>query len=74
MVYTGKKDSPNSIKRGTAKVVIMQDEKLLSQLIRLILPELKFNKLQVQAREIKWRDRTYRIVDVDGMICQIERM
>ena len=29
---------------------IMQDEKLLSQLIRLILPELKFNKLQVQAQ------------------------
>ena len=25
-------------------------------------------------REIEWRGRTYRIVDVDGMTCQIERL
>ena len=29
---------------------IMQDENLLSELIRLILPDLKFNKLEVQAQ------------------------
>ena len=28
----------------------------------------------VRIREIEWRDRTYRIVDVDGMACQIERL
>ena len=28
----------------------------------------------VRIREIKWRGRTYRIVDVDGMTCQIERL
>ena len=28
----------------------------------------------VRIREIEWRDRTYRIVDVDGMTCQIERL
>ena len=25
-------------------------------------------------REIAWRGNTYRIVDVDGMTCQIERL
>ena len=28
----------------------------------------------VRIREIEWRGRTYRIVDVDGMTCQIERL
>lgn len=28
----------------------------------------------VRIREIAWRGRTYRIVDVDGMTCQIERL
>ena len=28
----------------------------------------------VRIREIEWRCRTYRIVDVDGMTCQIERL
>ena len=28
----------------------------------------------VRIREILWRDRTYRIVDVDGMTCRIERL
>jgi hypothetical protein len=28
----------------------------------------------VRIREIRWRGRTYRIVDVDGMTCQIERL
>ena len=27
----------------------------------------------VRIREITWRGNTYRIVDVDGMTCQIER-
>ena len=27
----------------------------------------------VRIREIEWRGRTYRIVDVDGLTCQIER-
>ena len=27
----------------------------------------------VRIREIAWRGNTYRIVDVDGMTCQIER-
>ena len=27
----------------------------------------------VRIREIEWRGRTYRIVDVDGMTCLIER-
>ena len=28
----------------------------------------------VRIREIEWRGRAYRIVDVDGMTCQIERL
>ena len=28
----------------------------------------------VHIREIKWHGRTYRIVDIDGMTCQIERL
>ena len=28
----------------------------------------------VRIREIRWRGHTYRIVDVDGMTCQIERL
>ena len=28
----------------------------------------------VRIREIEWRRRIYRIVDVDGMTCQIERL
>ena len=28
----------------------------------------------VRIREIRWRGSTYRIVDVDGMTCQIERL
>ena len=28
----------------------------------------------VRIREIAWRGNTYRIVDVDGMTCQIERL
>ncbi len=28
----------------------------------------------VRIREIEWCGRTYRIVDVDGMTCQIERL
>ncbi len=28
----------------------------------------------IRIREIEWRGRTYRIVDVDGMTCQIERL
>ena len=28
----------------------------------------------VRIREITWRGNTYRIVDVDGMTCQIERL
>ena len=28
----------------------------------------------VRIREIRWRGRTYRIVDVDGMTCRIERL
>ena len=28
----------------------------------------------VRIREIEWRGRTYRIVDVDGMTCRIERL
>ena len=28
----------------------------------------------VRIREITWRGHTYRIVDVDGMTCQIERL
>ena len=28
----------------------------------------------VRIREIAWRGSTYRIVDVDGMTCQIERL
>ncbi len=28
----------------------------------------------VRIREIEWRGGTYRIVDVDGMTCQIERL
>lgn len=28
----------------------------------------------VRIREIEWRGRTYRIVDVDGMTCLIERL
>ena len=28
----------------------------------------------VRIREIAWRGHTYRIVDVDGMTCQIERL
>ena len=27
----------------------------------------------VRIREIAWRGRTYRIIDVDGMTCRIER-
>ena len=27
----------------------------------------------IRIREIEWRGRTYRIVDVDGLTCQIER-
>ena len=30
--------------------------------------------VDVRIREIDWRGRTYRIVDVDGMTCQIERL
>lgn len=28
----------------------------------------------VRIREIEWRGRTYRIVDVDGLTCLIERI
>ena len=28
----------------------------------------------VRIREIRWRGYTFRIVDVDGMTCQIERL
>lgn len=28
----------------------------------------------VRIREIEWRGRIYRIVDVDGLTCQIERV
>ena len=28
----------------------------------------------VRIREIRWRGHTFRIVDVDGMTCQIERL
>jgi hypothetical protein len=28
----------------------------------------------VRIREIRWRGCTFRIVDVDGMTCQIERL
>ena len=28
----------------------------------------------VRIREIRWRGREFRIVDVDGMTCQIERL
>ena len=28
----------------------------------------------VRIREIEWRGHNYRIVDVDGMTCQIERL
>lgn len=28
----------------------------------------------VRIREIRWWGRTYRIVDVDGITCQIERL
>ena len=28
----------------------------------------------VRIREIAWRGNTYRIVDVDGMTCRIERL
>ena len=28
----------------------------------------------VRIREIEWRGRAYRIVDVDGMTCRIERL
>ena len=28
----------------------------------------------VRLREIRWRGYTFRIVDVDGMTCQIERL
>ena len=28
----------------------------------------------VRIREISWRGRTYRIIDVDGMTCRIERL
>ena len=28
----------------------------------------------VRIREIRWRGRGYRIVDVDGMTCRIEKM
>lgn len=28
----------------------------------------------VRIREIEWRGHAYRIVDVDGMTCQIERL
>ena len=28
----------------------------------------------VRIREIAWRGHTYRIVEVDGMTCQIERL
>ena len=40
--------------------------------------EVLFDRQQSNAytgariREIRWRGRTYRIVDVDGMTCQIE--
>ena len=28
----------------------------------------------IRIREIAWRGRTYRITDVDGMTCQIEKI
>ena len=28
----------------------------------------------VRIREIRWRGHTFRIIDVDGMTCQIERL
>ena len=64
---------------GTAGMMPLPNRWLTSMLTRyngsnILVDCGEGTQIAMRIREIRWRGRTYRIVDVDGMTCQIERL